>query len=84
MNTTIRTLRLQTSKRGRSSAPRYPHSAGSSQRKLDVSIPKEMGLLSLEVGMLVRIGKIGKRSPKWWRLKDKERKKHAKVEPKKI
>ena len=84
MNTTVRTLRLQTSKRGRSSAPRYPNLAGSSQRELDVYIPKEMGLLSLEVGILVRIGRIGKRSPKWWWLKDKERKKHGKVEQKKI
>ena len=84
METAIRILRLQTSKRGRSSAPRYPNLAGSSQRELDVYIPKEMGLLSLEVGILVRIGRIGKRSPKWWWLKDKERKKHAKVEQKKI
>ena len=33
--TAIRTLRLETSKRGRLNAPCYPSSAGSSQRDLD-------------------------------------------------
>ena len=35
MDTAIRTLRPETSKRGRPSAPRPPTSAGSSQRDLD-------------------------------------------------
>ena len=52
MDTTIRTLRLETSKRGRSNAPHCPSSAGSSQRYLDAPIPKELGLPSLERGML--------------------------------
>ena len=52
MDTATRTLRLETSKRGRPNAPRCPSSAGSSQRDLDVPIPKELGLPSLEWGML--------------------------------
>ena len=54
MDTIIKTLRLETSKRGRPNAPHHPSSAGSSQRDLDVSIPKELGLPSLEGGMLGR------------------------------
>ena len=46
----IRTLRLETSKRGRPNTPRRPSSAGSSQKDLDTPIPKELGLLSLEGG----------------------------------
>ena len=52
MKTAIRTLRLETSKRGRLNAPCYPSSAGSSQRDLEAPIPKELGLPSLEGGML--------------------------------
>ena len=52
MDTAIRTLRLETSKRGRPNAPWHPNSAGSSQRELDVPIPKELGLPSLEGAML--------------------------------
>ena len=52
MGTAIRTLRLETSKRGRPNAPRCPSSAGSSQRDLNTHIPKELGLLSFEEGML--------------------------------
>ena len=69
------------SKRGRPTAPCCPSSAGSSQRDLDSPIPKELGLPSLEWGMLVR---IEKRSPKWQWLKDKERGKSVKTEQKKI
>ena len=69
MDTAIRTLRPETSKRGRPNAPHCPSSAGSIQRDLDAPIPKEMGLPSLEGGMLVR---IGKESPKWRWLKDLE------------
>ena len=52
MDTTTRTLRLETRKRGRPNAPCHPSSAGSSQRDLDASIPKELGLPSLEQVML--------------------------------
>ena len=48
----LRLARLETSKRGRSNAPRHPSSAGSSQRDLDAPILKELGLPSLEGGML--------------------------------
>ena len=50
MDTTIRTLRPETSKRGRLKAPCHPSSAGSSQRDLDAPIPKELDLPSLEGG----------------------------------
>ena len=52
MDTAIRTLRLETSKKGRPNAPPHPSSAGSSQRDLNTPIPKELGLPSLEGGML--------------------------------
>ena len=69
MDTAMRTLRLETSKRGRPNIPHDPSSAGSSQKDLDAPTPKELGLPSREGGML---GRIGKRSPKWQWLKDKE------------
>ena len=47
MDTTVRTLRLQTSERGRPNAPHCPSSAGSSQRDTDTPIPRELGLPSL-------------------------------------
>ena len=40
MDTAIRTLRLETSKRGRPNTLRQPSSAGSSQKDLDTPIPK--------------------------------------------
>jgi len=52
MNTTIRIPRLETTKRGRPNAPHHASSAGSSQRDLSAPIPKELGLLSLDRGML--------------------------------
>ena len=52
LDTAIRTLRLETSKRGRPNTPRHPSSAGSSQKDLNAPIPKELGLPSLEGGML--------------------------------
>ena len=52
MDITIRTLRLETSKRGRSYTPRHPNSAGSSQKDLNAPIPKELGLPPLAGGML--------------------------------
>ena len=54
MDTAIRTLRLETSKRGRPNTPRHPGSAGSSQKDLDSPVPKELGLPSLEGGMFGR------------------------------
>ena len=42
----------QITKRGRPNAPHHPSSARSSQRNLDAPIPKELGLPSLEGGML--------------------------------
>ena len=54
LDTAIRTLRIETSKRGRPNTPRRPSSAGSSQKDLDAPIPKELGLPSLEGGMLGR------------------------------
>ena len=52
--TTIRTLRLETSKWGRPNDPYCPSSARISQRDLNAPIPKELGLPSLEGGMLGR------------------------------
>ena len=40
MDTAIRTLRLETSKRGRPNAPSHPTPAGSSQKGLNAPIPK--------------------------------------------
>ena len=57
MDTAIRTLRPETSKRGRPNDPRSPSSAGSSQRDLDAPIPKKLGLPSLEGGMLGRLNR---------------------------
>ena len=54
MDMAIRTLRLETSKRGSPNTPRRPSSAGSSQKDLEAPIPKELGLPSLEGGMLGR------------------------------
>ena len=54
METAVRTLRLETSKRGRPNTPHRPRSTGSSQKDLDAPIPKELGLPSLEGGMLRR------------------------------
>ena len=48
MDTATRTLRPETSKRGRPNAPHHASSAGSSQRDLNTPIPKELGLLSLK------------------------------------
>ena len=54
LNTAIRILRIETSKRGRPNTPGHPSSVGSSQKDLDAPIPKELGLPSLEGGMLGR------------------------------
>ena len=52
MDTTIRTLRPETSKSRRPNAPRHPSSVGSIQKDLNAPIPKELGLPSLEGEML--------------------------------
>ena len=52
MNTAKGTLRPETSKRGRPKTPCHPNSAGSSQKDLNTPIPKELGLLSIERGIL--------------------------------
>ena len=52
MDTTIKTIRPEPSKRGRLNAPRHPSLAGGSQKDLDAPIPKELVLPSLEGGML--------------------------------
>ena len=52
MDTAIRTLRPETSKKGRPNAPHHLSSAGSSQKDLDDPIPKDLSLPSLEGGML--------------------------------
>ena len=54
MDTAIRSLRLETSKKGRPNTPHCPSSAGSSQKDLDSPSPKELGPPSLEGGMLGR------------------------------
>ena len=51
MDTTVKTLRLETN-RGRPNAPHRPSSAGSSQRDLDAPNAKELGLPSLDGGRL--------------------------------
>ena len=54
LDTAIRTLRIETSKRGRPNTPHHPSSTGSSQKDLDAPIPKELGLPSLGGGRLGR------------------------------
>ena len=51
MDTAIRTLRPETSKRGRPNAPPHPSSAESSQKDLDTPISKELGFPSLKGGL---------------------------------
>ena len=48
MDTTIKTLRLETSQRWRPNALCHPSSTGSNQKDLDAPIPKESGLPSLK------------------------------------
>ena len=48
MDTNIRTLRLETSKKGRPNALCCLSSVGSSQRDFDVPVPKDLGLPYLE------------------------------------
>ena len=80
MDTAIRTLMLETSKRGRPNVPRCPSSAGSSQRDLDSPIPKELGLPSLEGVMLGSSNR--KKESKMAMAKRQRREKPAKIEKK--
>ena len=82
MDTTIRTLRLETSKRGRPNTPRCPSSAGSSQKDLDAPIPKELGLPSLEGGMLGSQNR--KKESRMTVAKRQGREKPAKIEQRKV
>ena len=81
MLSTIRTLRLEISMRGRPSSLVVP-AQREVARDLDAPTPKELDVPSLEGGMLVV--RIGKRSPKQWWLKDKQRKKPTKIEQRKV
>ena len=82
MDTAMRTLRPETSKRGRPNTPRYPSSAGSSQKDLDAPTPKELGCPSLEGGMLGRENR-GKES-RMAVAKRQGREKPAKIEQQKV
>ena len=82
MDTAIRTLKLETSKKGRTNTPRHPSSAGSNQKDLDAPIPKELGLPSLEGGVLGR--KNREKESRMAVAKRQGRGKPAKIEPKKV
>ena len=82
IDTAIRTLRLETSKRGRPNTPRHPSSAGSSQKDLKAPIPKELGLPSLEGGMSGRQNR--EKESKMVVAKRQGREKPAKIEQRKV
>ena len=82
MDTAKRTLRLETSKRGRPNAPRCPSSSGSSQRDLGAPVPKELGLPSLEGGMFDSQNR--KKESKMVLAQRQRREKPTKVEQKKV
>ena len=52
MDTTMKTLRPETGKRRRPNAPHHPNSVGSSQKDIDIPVPKELDLPFLVWGML--------------------------------
>ena len=82
MDTTIRTLRLETSKRGRPNDPCCSSSSGSSQRDLEAPIPKELGLPSLEGGMLDSYNR--KKESKMAVAERRRREKHVKIVQRKV
>ena len=82
LDTTIRTLRLETSNWGRPNTPRRPSSAGSSQKDLDTAIPKELGLPSLERGLLGRENR--EKESKMAVAKRQRTEKPVKIEQKKV
>ena len=81
MHTAVRTLRLETN-RGRPNTPCHPSSAGSSQKDLDAPIPKELGLPSLEGGMLRRENR--EKESRMAVAKRQGREKPAKIEQRKV
>ena len=82
MDTVIRTLRLETSKRGRPHAPHQPSSAESSQRNLDAPIPKELGLLSLKGSRLGSYNR--KKESRMSEAKRQRREKPVKIDQRKV
>ena len=81
-DTAIRTLRLETSKRGRPNAPCCPSSAGCSQKDLDTPIPKELGLLSLKGSRLGSYNR--KKESRRSEAKRQRREKPVKIEQRKV
>ena len=77
-----RTLRSETSKRGRPNVPCHPSSAGSSQKDINAPIPKELGLPFLEGGMLGSWNR--KQESRMTEAKRQGREKPAKIEPWKV
>ena len=63
-------------------APRRPSSAGSSQKDLDTAIPKELGLPSLERGLLGRENR--EKESKMAVAKRQRTEKPVKIEQKKV
>ena len=82
MDTAIRTLRLETSKRGRPNAPHHPSSVGCSQRDLDTPIHKELGLPSLKGSRLGSYNR--KKESRMSEAKRQRREKPVKIEQKKV
>ena len=81
-DTTSMTLRPETSKKERPNAPCHPNSAGSSQRDLNAPIPKELGLPSLEGGMLDSQNR--KKESRMVVTKRQSREKPKKIEQRKV
>ena len=82
MDTSIRTLRLETSKWGTPNAPHCLNSGESTLRDFDAPIPKELGLPSLEGGLLGSLNR--KRESKMAVAKRQRREKPAKIEPRMV
>ena len=81
-DTAIRTLRLETSKRGRPNAAHHPSSAESRQRDLDAPIPKELGLSYLAGEMLDSYSR--KKESKTVAAEGQRKEKSTKMEQKKM
>ena len=82
MDISIRTLRLETSKKQRPNTPRCPTSAGSSQRNPYAPFPKELGLPSLKAGMISSYNR--KKESKMVVAKRQRREKPVKIEQRKV
>ena len=86
VDTTIRALRLETSKRGNAplgmpNAPCHSSSGGSIQRDLNAPIPKELGLPSREGGAL---GSQDRKTESTIVMAKRQRKKPTKMEQRKV